>query len=127
MSRLQEKLSKWFQERYGMDELGESILGIATITYILWIAFQKQLLLAISLIGFTVCIYRILSRKHFERSEENQRYLRSIKLWKLKYENRKYFRIYMCKKCGRYIRVPKGKGKIQINCTVCGEKIIRRT
>ncbi len=126
MNRLREKLSKWFLGRYGMDELGKSILGIATITYVLGIVFQKQLLLAISLIGFIFCIYRMLSRKYFEKNEENQRYLRSIQLLEIKYKNRKYFRVYMCKKCGRYIRVPKGKRKIQINCTVCGEKIIHR-
>lgn len=31
------------------------------------------------------------------------------------------------KSCGQKIRVPKGKGKIEITCPKCGQKFVKRT
>lgn len=66
-----------------------------------------------------------MSRQYWDRSEENRKYMRYVKLWQLKFENRKHSRIFMCKRCGKYIRVP--KGKIQVICTACGDKTIHYT
>ncbi len=52
---------------------------------------------------------------------------RAIQLNKTKYEQRKEFKIFRCKSCGRNVRIPKGKGKIQVTCPVCGNKTIHRT
>lgn len=37
------------------------------------------------------------------------------------------FRIYKCPTCGQKIRVPRGKGKIQITCPKCRGQFIKRT
>ena len=50
-----------------------------------------------------------------------------INLYKLKCEQRKEYKIFQCKSCGRKIRVPRGKGKIEVTCPVCGNKKICRT
>lgn len=52
---------------------------------------------------------------------------RFVNLQRLKYEQRNEYKIYSCKGCGRNIRVPKGKGKIEVTCPVCGLKKIHRT
>jgi len=39
----------------------------------------------------------------------------------LNFENRKYARVFLCKKYGRYIRVSKKKGKIEVICPKCGK------
>lgn len=48
-------------------------------------------------------------------------------LYKLKYEQRREYKIFQCKSCGRKIRVPRGKGKIEVTCPICGNKKICRT
>ena len=45
----------------------------------------------------------------------------------LLFDQHKAYRIFKCKGCGRRIRVPKGKGKVEITCPLCEKKIIRRT
>lgn len=127
MKKIREKLDKLFQGRYGLDDFGKALLVFSFITYILGIAAQSEMIFSLSIAGFIFFLYRAVSRKHWDRSEENRKYMSYTKLWKLKYENRKYSRIFMCKRCGKYIRVPKGKGKIQVTCTACGDKTIHRT
>jgi transcription elongation factor Elf1 len=38
----------------------------------------------------------------------------------------KEHRYFKCPNCGQYLRVPKGKGKIHINCR-CGYTMYRKT
>ena len=45
----------------------------------------------------------------------------------MRFEMRKEYRIFRCKGCGRNIRVPRGKGKLEITCPLCGRKVIHRT
>ncbi len=127
MKKLKEYINRLLQGRYGLDELGKMLIGLCLVLYILGIALQSEFIFLVSLVVLIFGLYRIFSRQHWDRSEENRKYMSYIKLWKLRYEHRKYSRIYMCKRCGKYIRVPKGKGKIQVTCTACGDKTIRRT
>jgi DNA-directed RNA polymerase subunit RPC12/RpoP len=124
---IRKKLDKFFSGRYGLDELGNVLLAIAMIFSIFGTLAKNIILECIAMAGMVVFIYRCLSRDTYARSDENCRFQRNIKLWNLKYENRKTARVYMCPKCGKMIRVPKGKGKIQITCPKCGNRIIRRT
>lgn len=50
-----------------------------------------------------------------------------IELVKMNFEQRKTHRIFMCKACGKKVRVPKGKGKIEITCPSCGNKMTHHT
>ena len=36
-------------------------------------------------------------------------------------------RYFSCPKCRQMVRVPKGKGKINIRCPKCGEKFMKKT
>lgn len=127
MKKLKEYINRLLQGRHGLDDLGKMLIGLSLVLYIFGIALQSEFIFSVSLLVLIFCLYRIFSRQHWDRSEENRKYMSYIKLWKLRYEYRKYSRIYMCKRCGKYIRVPKGKGKIQVTCTACGDKTIRRT
>lgn len=75
--------------------------------------------------GLIFFVYRFFSSQRWERQEENNQFCKYIKLWKLRYECRKEYRIYLCKRCGRFVRVP--KGKVQVTCTACGAKMMKRT
>jgi predicted RNA-binding Zn-ribbon protein involved in translation (DUF1610 family) len=110
-----------------MDDLGKVILAVSFLVYLLGTFRQNTALALVGMIGLIVFAARALSGDHWERNEENRKYLAYLKLWKLRYENRKTARIYMCDRCGRYIRVPKGKGKVQITCPGCGNHMIRST
>ncbi|MBQ3583796.1 MAG: hypothetical protein IJA27_03685 [Lachnospiraceae bacterium] len=127
MGKWKQKSEKFFQGRYGMDELGKAMLIANAIIYLIGCIFQSGFFLSLGIVGVTISLYRMLSRRQWDRNEENKKYMRYKKLWQLRYEQRNDSRIYMCKSCGRYIRVPKGKGKIMVTCTVCGDKRVHRT
>lgn len=127
MKKINKKLNEIFKRRYGLDDLGRVLVAASSTVCILGIILGNELITYLAILGFIFAIYRIMSQQHWERSNENRIFINHTKLWKLRYENRKHLRIYMCKRCGKYIRVPRGKGKIQITCTSCGDKIIRRT
>ncbi len=127
MKKAKKYVNKLFQGRYGLDDFGIMLIGMSLVLYLLGIVLKSEFIISLCLIVLFVSMYRILSRQHWDRGEENRKYLSYVKLWKLRIENRKYSRIYICKRCGKYIRVPKGKGKIQVTCTACGDKTIRWT
>ncbi len=127
MNKFREIMYRMFQGRYGIDDLGKTLMIVSMALYLVGNVISSSVILSLSMVGMVFFIYRVMSKKHWDRSEENRKYNRYIKLWKLRYKERKFSRIFMCKSCGRMIRVPKGKGKIQVTCTVCGNKSIHRT
>ena len=127
MNKLKEKIDCFFQGRHGLDELGVCTYIVSIVLYLLGGIIQNEVLLSLGILVFIWSLYRALSKQEWDRNEENRKYVRYLKLWKVRWQERKTSRIYMCKSCGRMIRVPKGKGKIQVTCPSCGNKKICRS
>ena len=51
---------------------------------------------------------------------------RAWSAWKDRFHNRKQYKYFKCPACGKWLRVPRHKGKIHINCR-CGYTLYRRT
>ena len=102
--KLREKIKKFFSDCYGIDELGKFIWILLMIWGIAAALMDMPWIAAILILGIAYSIYRILN-----------------------FENRKYARVFLCKKCGRYIRIPKKKGRVEVTCPKCGNKEIHRT
>lgn len=127
MKKIKDIWNRFLQGRHGLDELSKTILIAGMVLYLLGGILQNGLILTLAMMGMIYAIYRALSRNEWDRNEENRKFNRYIKLWRVKYQERKTSRIFMCKGCGRMIRVPKGKGKIQVTCPTCGRKTIIKT
>ena len=125
------------QGRYGSDELTKALLvGMIVCAVLSW--FTKGILnTAVGLAMWGLLIYsyyRMFSRNHTKRWAENQKYLsfKNSILGRINREKnyasqRKTHRIYSCPGCKQKIRVPKGKGKIEISCPKCRTKFIKRS
>lgn len=126
-NRIKDTIRTFMWGRNGLDDLNKLILALLLLLDILAGIMQNKLLwgmfAAVSLLFF----YRMFSKSLAERQMENNQYLKMVRVAKLRYELRREYRIFVCKGCGRNIRVPKGKGRVEITCPVCGSKIIRRT
>lgn len=127
MDKFKKKLYDVMQGRNGVDDLGRVIFIISLVLYVLSGFLRNGFLQLLSLIGLIFTMYRIFSRDLQSRREENRKYLQFLNLQKMRFEMRKEYRIFKCKGCGRNIRVPKGKGKIETTCPLCGRKEIHRT
>ncbi len=120
--------------RYGIDEFSKFLLmtGMALAVLSLF-----RPLIWMGIIAYAVIIWsyvRCFSKKFDKRRRELDKYwcirnrLRSkFAFFKKKHAERKTHRYFKCKMCKTTMRVPRGKGKIEITCPKCKSKIIKRT
>ena len=110
---LQQSARRFMQGRYGTDKLNTAILVVGVVCCILSMlipASVAPLIFTTLSYGFMVwAIFRMLSRNHYKRYQENRWYLRFIE--RLKDREHRY---YDCPRCKRSVRVPRGKGKIEL-------------
>ena len=89
------------------------------------------------LLGWGCLIYayfRMFSRNVRKRYDENVRFLNKtakirgfFKSQKNLMAQRKDYHIYTCPGCKQKIRIPRGKGKIEIRCPKCGTTFIKKS
>lgn len=113
--------------RNGLDEYAKYSYATALVVYIVSLLFRSGLLYYLSIGIMFYGVFRIFSKNVTARQNENRKLLEEIDFRKQQFEQRKEYKIYRCKGCGRKIRVPKGKGKIEITCPRCGHKEIHKT
>ena len=130
---MKEKFYRFMQGRYGGDQLSRflMILTVACMVLSLFVADFFYI------IGFALLIYsyfRIFSRNRYKRQAENAVYLKYeykvrqfFATWKRDMAQRKTHHIYRCPSCRQKIRVPRGKGKIEIRCPKCSNTFIKRS
>lgn len=127
MNRFRNAVGNFMRGRNGTDDLAKVVFWGALVLYLLSLFTSVTFFYALSLAGMLYTLYRCLSRNVMSRSAENRRFLRFLRLQKLKFEQRKEYKIFACKGCGRTIRVPKRKGRIEVTCPTCGHKSMHRT
>ena len=127
-----EKMQAWMYGRYGYDELSK-FLSICAIVLVFLSAFLP-FLNPIALVMLFWSMFRTYSRNIAKRQSERAAYLQFtgkfkqfFKLRKNMIRDRKTHRYYKCPGCKAYLRVPKGRGKIEISCPKCKNKITRTT
>ena len=126
LGSFREKVSRFMQGRYGMDDLGRFTMMVILVLMAASILFQSGILNLCVCAGLIYCYYRAFSRNIAKRYEENQKFLgRKYRI--LSKGGDKTVRIFKCPTCGQRVRVPKGKGKISIHCPKCNTDFIKRT
>ena len=124
-----DKLYKFLNGRYGIDELYKLLLIICFILVIINIFIDNIVIRLLELLIFIIAIYRVLSKNKYKRIKENQKYLEVEKkiinyfnYLKRKYRDRNTHMYKKCSKCGQKIRLPLKKGKHTVKCPNCNEK-----
>ncbi len=90
--------------------------------------------LVLALAGLVYSWFRALSKNIYRRSQENAAYLR-IKDRALgrfgsliaRLKQRKDYSFFRCPSCKALLRVPRGKGRLNITCRKCGERFTKKT
>lgn len=134
MKGLRDKLYQFLQGRNGVDDLGIFLIGTSLVLLVLGSLLHGFLL---SLIAFGLLIYayfRVFSKNIGARQAENNRFLAEREHLRFKLQSkkvhmgmRKTHKYLKCKKCKQKMRVPRGKGKIEVTCPHCGEKFITKS
>lgn len=125
------KIAAFFAGRNGMDALSAMVIWLSLIVMLVScfipIDWLRGILSGLAWAALVFSYYRALSKKLDKRQAENNAYLAWRNRIKMRWTQRKTHRIYRCPKCKTTLRVPKGKGKISITCSCCGEKFIKKT
>ena len=121
--------------RHGPDQLS---ITLTIVSFVITLFFAPRglgrwfLLVAYALLGWAV--FRILSRNHSKRFEENQRFLVLWNAMKGRFQKggervrmSSQYHFYTCPQCGQRLRVPRGKGKLEISCPKCGKNFVKKT
>lgn len=134
---MREKLARFMYGRYGVDSFGKGTLMMAIVFIILSWFTNAQIGSMLSLLSWILIIYsyfRMFSRNIYKRSAENQAYLNKtykLRCFFAKQKNmmaqRKTHHIYKCPTCKQKIRIPKGKGRIEIRCPKCNTTFIKKS
>ncbi|MCD8356439.1 MAG: hypothetical protein LUE11_07710 [Clostridia bacterium] len=117
--------------RNGIDALSGTLSWIAIIgmivSFFIPIQWLRNIVYYLSIIIFVYAYFRVFSRNIVKRRAENAAFIGFFTRKKLQFQQRKTHKFYRCPKCGATLRVPKGKGKIQIICNRCGEQFVKKT
>lgn len=135
---MKEKLRRFMQGRYGVDALSRFLLGTGLVAIVISSALSGRyvgiLFYVLGWVSFISCYFRMFSKNITKRYAENQTYL--AKTYKIRcfFQNqknlmrqRKDYHIYTCPNCRQKIRIPRGKGKIEVRCPKCSTTFIKKS
>lgn len=131
---MKEKFMRFMYGRYGADSMGKATLGIGLALAVLtWFTdFTVVPILSWACIIYTY--FRMFSKNIYKRAAENRIY--QEKTYKLRcffarqknmLSQRRTHHIYKCPSCRQKIRIPRGKGRIEIRCPKCGATFIKNS
>ncbi|MBE5876587.1 MAG: hypothetical protein E7290_06840 [Lachnospiraceae bacterium] len=131
---MREKLMRFMQGRYGVDELSRFLSIASLVLIVLELLTRRAIFGALVWAIFIYIYFRMFSKNYMKRQQENQKFLTARYKWKTKWYNfkkdmrqRKDYHIYKCPQCGQKIRIPRGKGKIAIRCPKCYIEFVKRS
>jgi predicted SprT family Zn-dependent metalloprotease len=135
---MKEKLIRFMQGRYGVDQFSKFLLVLGLIAVVVSSVFVDNIAgLIFYILGWALviyCYFRVFSRNIQKRYAENQAFLAKtygirnfFRKQKNIWQQRRVYHIYTCPSCKQKIRIPKGKGKIEVRCPKCGTTFIKKS
>lgn len=130
---MREKIYRFMQGRYGSDQLNRFLMILALVLMVLSM-FGMPFTYLLGIVCMVYAYFRMFSRNIYKRRMENSVYLKyeykvkqKLATWKRDMKQRKTHHIYRCPSCKQKIRIPKGRGKIEIRCPKCSHTFIKRS
>lgn len=126
-------LRRFMYGRNGPDHLGYAILifglVLTLVAGFIPVPAVRAVLNALNYLFLVLFIFRIISRNVYRRQQENMRFLAVLRRFtgwfrlrgRMLREARDY-RYLKCPRCHQRLRVPRGRGRIRVNCAKCHEQ-----
>ena len=127
-------LRRFMAGRYGSDQLNNALLLLGLVLIVVeWISRWRWVSIFV-LALLILCYFRMFSRNIQARYAENQWFLRRwgpvsnrLRNMLARFRDRKTHRYFKCPQCKHRLRVPRGRGKINITCPHCHHQFIRKS
>lgn len=130
---IMQKLREFMYGRYGTDMLSLALVIAGFVLNTLYVLTYSRLLYLISLAAYGFALFRTLSRNIPARRKENEKFMslwHKIKNWwnglRADLEERKTYKHFKCPSCGQKIRIPRGRGKVEICCPRCSNRFVKK-
>ena len=125
--KIGDQFRNFMMGRYGSDQLNVALLGLGLGLMLLGTIFGRSnpkasVFIFLSYFFLFFCIFRMYSKNIPKRRRENAAFLSVFS--RLKDREHRYFR---CPQCRQTVRVPRGRGKINIRCPKCSHQFIKRS
>jgi len=126
------KLQKFMQGRYGIDELYKFLLRIYLVIFLIDLFINSKILLTIELLLVIIMFSRFLSKNIYTRQKENriylqykEKFLKPFKNIKRNFKDRDYHVYKKCKNCKTTLKLPlpNKRGIQKVKCPKCKNKI----
>ena len=138
---MKQKLINFFSGRNGADTISKTVLWVAVLSVVVsWLnagvanGIISAIFWLLALVMIIYSYWRILSRNIYKRKAENDRFLAAtegirsrFRGLKIRMTQSKEYKFFKCPSCGTVLRVPRGKGKVQITCKKCGDRFSGKT
>lgn len=131
---LKDKFLRFMQGRYGIDSFSRFLTTFGLILLLVSILFRLPFLNLLGVLSVIYCYVRMFSKNTQKRFAENQKFLQLTNKIRTTFQReaslmsqRKTHHIYTCPSCKQKIRIPRGRGKIEISCPKCHTKFIRKS
>ena len=134
LQRMGMRLSRMMYGRYGNDRLNRALLVtslvlllLAYIPHLQWLAFVALGLLTWSNVR---CFSKKIDRRRRELTAFDRICNRVRGFWGLRrkmLKERKTHCYFKCKQCKAVLRVPRGKGEIDVTCPRCHSVTVKKT
>lgn len=131
---MRDKLIRFMYGRYGVDALGKCMLGLGLTCAVMTWFTDTALFPLLSWVFIIWTYFRMFSKNIYKRSAENRMYLEKtyrLRCFFARQKNmlvqRKTHHIYTCPTCKQKIRIPRGKGRIEVRCPKCSATFIKNS
>lgn len=125
--------ARFMAGRYGTDQLNFAMLIVSLAGSLIGSLTGLGILTLMADALLIVMFYRMLSKDRYRRAHENQVYLektygarKAASEWMNRVKNGKKYRYFVCPKCKKRLRVPRGVGNVTITCKDCGTKFNKK-
>ncbi len=119
---------KMFMGRNGPDHISLAVMIAACIVNFIPYGFIPAILLVV------YAFVRMFSKNVNKRRAENYKFVMFLQKIKNTFTGffsnikaSKTHKVFTCPQCRQKLRVPRGKGKISITCSKCGNKFVKQT
>ena len=131
---MREKFIRFMYGRNGVDTLSKHMMWGAVILCLLSNIPYMGFLAPISMVMIVYGYFRVFSRNVQKRYAENMKYYYFVnkvkagpKKWLNTLKQSKDYKIFKCPTCKQKLRVPRGRGNVDVSCRKCATVFRGRT
>lgn len=136
--RLSSAMARFMYGRNGFDGLNMALMLAYLLVLLVQIILGRSqtarlILNLVTLLLAFLILFRAFSKNLSKRRSENAQYLalqnavkNRISFFRQRRKDKEH-KYFVCKNCKTICRVPVGKGKVEITCPKCGQKIMGKS